>query len=126
MTIILTAFVDEENCIGCNKCARICPTDAIIGARHLLHTVLSQFCTACEECMKVCPTNCINLKTPHTAMSKYAENQLKVAKQSRLASKTVKSTGGNVLPSTINTAPVLRKQLVADAIARVKARKNQM
>lgn len=122
MTTVLTAYIDEQNCIGCGKCVRVCPTDAIVGARHLLHTVISQYCTSCEECINACPTNCINLQTPQIAMSKYAENQLKMKKQRRLMTKS--SILARPAASSVSSIPVARKQLVADAIARVKARRS--
>lgn len=123
MTTVLTAYIDEHNCIGCGKCVRVCPTDAIVGARHLLHTVIPQYCTSCEECINACSTNCINLQTPQIAMSKYAENQLKMKKQRRLMTKS--SILASSATSSVSSIPVARKQLVADAIARVKARRSQ-
>lgn len=122
MTTVLTAYIDEQNCIGCGKCIRVCPTDAIVGARHLLHTVIPQYCTSCENCINVCPTNCIILQTPSIAMSKYAENQLKMKKQIRLTAKPLLE----VKPATKSAVTAdIRKQQVADAIARAKARRNQ-
>ena len=55
------AKIDENTCIGCNLCQDVCPTDAIIGAKPLLHTVLSQDCSGCTLCYDVCPVNCIAL-----------------------------------------------------------------
>ena len=122
MTTVLTAYIDEQNCIGCGKCIRVCPTDAIVGARHLLHTVIPQYCTSCENCINACPTNCIILQTPSIAMSKYAENQLKMKKQIRLTAKPLLE----VKPATESAVTAdIRKQQVADAIARAKARRNQ-
>lgn len=122
MTTVLTAYIDEQNCIGCGKCIRVCPTDAIVGARHLLHTVIPQYCTSCENCINACPTNCIILQTPSIAMSKYAENQLKMKKQIRLTAKPLLE----VKPATKSAVTGdIRKQQVADAIARAKARRNQ-
>lgn len=122
MTTVLTAYIDEQNCIGCGKCIRVCPTDAIVGARHLLHTVIPQYCTSCDNCINACPTNCIILQTPSIAMSKYAENQLKMKKQIRLTAKPLLE----VKPATTSAVTGdIRKQQVADAIARAKARRNQ-
>lgn len=122
MTTVLTAYIDEQNCIGCGKCIRVCPTDAIVGARHLLHTVIPQYCTSCENCINACPTNCIILQTPSIAMSKYAENQLKMKKQIRLTAKPLLE----IKPTTTSAVTAdIRKQQVADAIARAKARRNQ-
>ena len=29
----LTSYIDENNCIGCAKCTKACPNDAIIGSK---------------------------------------------------------------------------------------------
>ena len=56
------AFIDEPNCIGCARCLAVCPTDAIVGAAQMLHTVIAADCTGCEKCLPVCPTDCITLQ----------------------------------------------------------------
>jgi Na+-translocating ferredoxin:NAD+ oxidoreductase subunit B len=55
------AVIDESVCIGCTKCLKPCPTDAIVGANKLMHTVMPQFCTACELCIPACPVDCITM-----------------------------------------------------------------
>ncbi|WP_027015986.1 RnfABCDGE type electron transport complex subunit B [Comamonas composti] len=55
------AVVDESWCIGCTLCIKACPTDAILGANKLMHTVISAHCTGCELCIPVCPVDCIEL-----------------------------------------------------------------
>lgn len=55
------AWINEDFCIGCKKCSKICPVDAIIGAKNTIHTVLSDVCTGCELCISLCPTDCIQL-----------------------------------------------------------------
>lgn len=53
------AFIDEQVCIGCARCLKPCPTDAIIGANKWMHTVVADLCTGCELCIPVCPVDCI-------------------------------------------------------------------
>lgn len=53
------AVIDESVCIGCAKCLPVCPTDAIVGARRQLHTVIAAECTGCELCIPPCPVDCI-------------------------------------------------------------------
>lgn len=55
------ARIDELTCIGCLKCVRACPVDAIIGAAGLLHAVVPQWCIGCGLCLPPCPVDCINL-----------------------------------------------------------------
>jgi Na+-translocating ferredoxin:NAD+ oxidoreductase subunit B len=55
------AFIDEQRCIGCTKCLPPCPTDAIVGAPRLMHTVLTALCTGCELCVAPCPVDCISM-----------------------------------------------------------------
>jgi len=55
----LVAQIDEDACIGCAKCLPPCPTDAILGARKQMHTVVLELCTGCELCIAPCPVDCI-------------------------------------------------------------------
>jgi electron transport complex protein RnfB len=55
------AVIDEAACIGCAKCIRACPVDAIVGASKLMHTVIASWCTGCGLCMPPCPVDCIAL-----------------------------------------------------------------
>ena len=55
------AQIDEVVCIGCVMCINACPTDAIVGAAKLMHTVIEQDCTGCELCLEPCPVDCIDM-----------------------------------------------------------------
>ena len=55
------AFIDEPACIGCARCLDPCPTDAIIGARKRMHTVIAADCSGCELCIPACPVDCIRM-----------------------------------------------------------------
>ena len=58
------AVIDEAVCIGCVHCRAACPVDAIVGAQHMMHTVIEQECTGCELCIAPCPVDCISLRAP--------------------------------------------------------------
>lgn len=55
------AVIEENLCIGCRKCLDVCPVDAILGARKLMHTVIAHECTGCELCLPPCPVDCITM-----------------------------------------------------------------
>lgn len=57
-----TAFIDASLCIGCGKCAKACPFDAISGKLKEPHLVHEEFCTACRKCLETCPKNCITMQ----------------------------------------------------------------
>lgn len=58
----IIAYVREAECIGCYKCADVCPVDAFVGAPKLMHTVIEAECMGCELCLPVCPVDCIELR----------------------------------------------------------------
>jgi len=53
-------YIDQDACIGCYKCVRACPVDAIIGAPKRLHQINLAACTGCDLCLPVCPVDCIH------------------------------------------------------------------
>ena len=63
------ARIVEALCIGCTKCLRACPVDAIIGANKAMHTVIPELCTGCELCLPPCPTDCIVMEPRANQMS---------------------------------------------------------
>ena len=50
------AVIKEEICIGCCRCLKVCPTDAMIGAPKQIHSVIREACTGCGKCVERCPT----------------------------------------------------------------------
>jgi H+/Na+-translocating ferredoxin:NAD+ oxidoreductase subunit B len=58
----LIANIHEALCIGCCKCFKRCPTDAILGANNMIHSVFEDACTGCAKCFEVCPTECIEMR----------------------------------------------------------------
>jgi H+/Na+-translocating ferredoxin:NAD+ oxidoreductase subunit B len=55
----LVAFIFEDQCVGCTKCFKRCPTDAIVGASRQIHTVINDACIGCKACLDACPTEAI-------------------------------------------------------------------
>lgn len=61
-TMDQVAIIDAAECIGCYRCAEVCPVDAIVGAPQYLHAILETECTGCELCLAPCPVDCISLE----------------------------------------------------------------
>jgi electron transport complex protein RnfB len=58
---VKVALIDESLCIGCMHCRNACPVDAIVGAQHFMHTIITSECTGCELCVAPCPVDCISM-----------------------------------------------------------------
>jgi electron transport complex protein RnfB len=56
------AEIRVEECIGCTICIKVCPVDAIIGARHQKHYILNDQCNGCELCISQCPVDCMEMQ----------------------------------------------------------------
>ncbi len=67
----MLARVNDELCIGCIKCLKECPTDAIIGAPKQIHAVMYEACTGCKKCIEVCPTECLEMFVPETTLGQW-------------------------------------------------------
>jgi NADH:ubiquinone oxidoreductase subunit F (NADH-binding)/(2Fe-2S) ferredoxin/Pyruvate/2-oxoacid:ferredoxin oxidoreductase delta subunit len=52
--------VDPVTCIGCTRCARNCPVDAITGAPREAHVIDPDICIRCGICEQVCPVDAIS------------------------------------------------------------------
>ena len=57
--IPIFAKVKEATCVGCTRCYKVCPTDAIVGAPKQIHAVIRDACTGCKACIDICPTECL-------------------------------------------------------------------
>jgi electron transport complex protein RnfB len=78
------AVIDEDWCIGCTLCLKVCPTDAILGANKRMHTVIDVYCTGCELCIPVCPVDCIrmeNVSGERTGWAAWSPQQADTARQ---------------------------------------------
>ncbi|RUR13125.1 RnfABCDGE type electron transport complex subunit B [Legionella sp. km772] len=127
------ALIREEECIGCTKCIKACPVDAIIGSAKLMHVILAQECTGCGLCVEPCPVDCIEmvdipnadydrdrararfhakttrlLRLEHEQQQQYREKRL-LAQQSSNQQQDVQA----------------KQDYIQQALARVKAKKNE-
>lgn len=55
------ASINENQCIGCTKCIKACPFDAIVGSSKFMHSILANECTGCGFCVEPCPVDCISM-----------------------------------------------------------------
>jgi NADH-quinone oxidoreductase subunit F/NADP-reducing hydrogenase subunit HndC len=53
--------VNPDTCIGCTRCARNCPVNAISGKPKENHVIDPDVCIRCGICEQVCPTNAISV-----------------------------------------------------------------
>ncbi len=58
----LLSFEITDACIGCTKCKRNCPVDAISGNVKEVHVIDQSKCIKCGSCVKGCPKNAIVVK----------------------------------------------------------------
>jgi len=58
----MIAHIHENLCVGCTKCFKRCPTDAILGGPKMIHAVFADACIGCGKCFEVCPTECVEMR----------------------------------------------------------------
>lgn len=139
------AIIDEAWCIGCTLCIKACPTDAILGANKMMHTVIEPWCTGCELCIPVCPVDCIALENvtgnatgwaawsaeqATTARQRYEARQTRQVQESEQHQQRLQAKAEHKLAhlntltqGTENPAEVDRKRAIIEAaLAKAKAR----
>jgi len=62
---LLYYVIDDENCVGCMACVRVCPVNAITGARKQTHFIHQDKCIKCGSCMDKCQFDAIGLKSDY-------------------------------------------------------------
>ena len=122
-TPLAIARIHEPTCIGCTLCIQACPTDAIVGAAKLMHTVIAGRCTGCELCLPPCPVNCIAmLPAPRLRSTADAERarQHFSARNARVATGLRKREQET---AAVDLARQRRRAAVDAALARARARR---
>ena len=65
----MVKYVVTDECIGCTKCAKACPVDAIPYAPYEVHTIDVEKCVLCGLCIDECSYDAIS-KTAKAAKAK--------------------------------------------------------
>jgi electron transport complex protein RnfB len=143
---LTVAVIDENWCIGCTLCIKVCPTDAIVGGNKRMHTVIEPYCTGCELCLPVCPVDCIALEVvsgertgwqawsdtqAQQARERYRQRQQRTARESveheqRLQAKAEMKLADLAAHSQHTDPATLDKKrsVIEAALARAKARRD--
>jgi Fe-S-cluster-containing hydrogenase component 2 len=58
--------IDADTCIGCGKCARLCPADAIEGEKKAPHRIFPERCILCSACYLNCPVDAVRVACKET------------------------------------------------------------
>ena len=51
---LLSYSIIPEKCVGCTLCAKVCPTDCIIGELRQVHSIDGERCIKCGACLEKC------------------------------------------------------------------------
>lgn len=89
------ALITESECIGCSKCIKACPVDAILGSIGKMHTVIANECIGCKLCLPPCPVDCITLISatlPAPTQEEKTQYAYKVRKRYRARQKRLAQT----------------------------------
>jgi Na+-translocating ferredoxin:NAD+ oxidoreductase subunit B len=122
-TPLAVAHIDEATCIGCTLCIQACPTDAIVGAAKLMHTVLVDRCTGCELCLPPCPVDCIAMPAaarPWGGDDAERARRHFLARNARLASDPARWDRNGF---AADSARLRRRAAVDAALARARSRR---
>lgn len=125
------AVIREADCIGCTKCIKACPVDAIIGSGKLMHAVITHDCTGCGLCVAPCPVDCIEMVTLSSInYDKDLARQRFNAKQTRLLRKEHEQQQAyrkkrQLTPQSSNKTQdkYAKQEYIQHALARVRAKK---
>ena len=124
------AFIKEEECIGCTKCIKACPVDAIVGHAKSMHTVIAHECTGCGLCVAPCPVDCIAmipvtqaLYDKDTARARFTAKKVRALREEERRSKAKTANRPDPLPNDEAFDKSSKQQYIQEALARARAKR---
>lgn len=125
------AVIREAECIGCTKCIKACPVDAIIGSGKLMHAVIAHECTGCGLCVAPCPVDCIemvSLDEQHydqdVARNRFNDKKTRLLRDEHEQQQQYREKRQLAMQSENHSQDMKAKQdYIQQALARVKAKK---
>jgi len=77
--------LDDNKCIGCSLCARICPASAMkmfqAGEKKLRPAINYERCVFCGYCVDICPENALKHARTHDAVFENGESMLYIGEK---------------------------------------------
>ncbi len=117
----LLAIIREAECIGCTKCIKACPVDAILGGAKQMHTIIATECTGCELCIAPCPVDCIEMIPIENSVDKTDQYRTRYqARQKRLSRHAEQVSKP---PAILNDSMTDKKTYIQAALLRAKQKK---
>lgn len=125
------AVIREAECIGCTKCIKACPVDAIIGSAKRMHAIITNECTGCGLCVAPCPVDCIELLPiekatyqPDIARQRFQQKQIRSLREQHQQQQSYRDKRQLVNKSGSSDASLTTKQeYILQALARAQAKK---
>jgi NADH-quinone oxidoreductase subunit F len=59
---LISYHIDPELCIGCRKCKKECPVEAISGENKVPHEIDQTKCIKCNTCRELCPVDAVRVE----------------------------------------------------------------
>ncbi len=63
--------IDEDECILCGKCSKVCPADAIeVNKNNRTWQINHYHCVTCFSCVRECPKTCLTMEKDRPSVTR--------------------------------------------------------